>query len=1241
MIRDMLPNRESKLECDHAMSVHNRMEGPRLVKERRWLPRPILSAARPGFTTLRVVLVALGVAGQALADDAPIRLSDAAEQGTFNVGAAQASLSRVFDSTVGGEVLKLQYNLPPGTAAGVWTKGFPESLSAGGVDVVRLAARLPDPAQLGSIAVALEVKGTAGVQRIALHLQDGWSFHETRVDWPAIGKVNEVVVLVNQVGDRTTAPGTFASVDVDVRFGRLSWPRWLSTTSAGRIAGVVVLGLLGALCTSLMRRLSRTREQDGTTRGASETSNRVPAPSWSSMARDFVQGAGVVFIAILAIGVYALGDRSPLEAGWTALGVAAAGAAVGQWWKRGLTRTNLTAAEVFQDLFATGLLAAASSPLVILQPPSAWPEVLLLSQTVAAAATIVYHAANAARLATSGRHLSAALGALIVGTPFVVGGLTLLESSALLQALGEIVTARTLAAWPTALEVVGRVVVVFAFNVVVAGALSLATKRTWLRSLPAYLSLINVAVAVVAAPWIAAYGSSVVDTSRPAVLRLIVAVLTTIVSQAGLWAEGYLITGLVLDAINGRAPSRESSAGHPLQGMTKGAVYSGTFMAILYGLPVLWNLPGVRELAGAAPLLLAILFGALAFPLLKSIIETFDGSQAFFRRVGRSYCKPILYLRGAVVGLGLGFGLTRDLTRNALPARVWFGLAVGVAAFAGVNFLRDAIAQFRGQGRVQTWRLYLVHSLLGGFIGAAIGFYLDATQVAVIVAKYHRYLGSGWTPEPFGERPLLSKWGFINLGTVNGGVSLLFCEALAGVISWSIPAWLFALNKTFMAAYFRKETTPIRALFTHDGMTQLTQNMIEVLRWGLWMSPIIKSFLRPMGDPTWYNQDGAIRTVWVIMQDLRLSPAEFRAWSLQVFIALLAYDSVRILIWLDHMGLRVATLVNLSFLGMDKLESRLARFLSPAATARCIPEAVKRFTTWAPLLIPYYIPRGRDWDVAWDQSQILQQKVNQGPIAELIALPRSGQLLALAGAIATCTAVFALIRRLSDRFGTHRRQTWSLINTEYEVLLGADCEVRSRTRDRGYDVSRRSYDLIDPSGRTLFLVDNGEDPRAVLRSWPVLGNYPHERAAVAHCERSEQDLTIGNTHADLRTTVAISLPGPGDPVELWTIAVENLRAAPRRIKVLPYLEWVLNRPDADRGHTQYNRRDGVRSHRPTPCLRDKIFEGDGHPRRRCRSRRVPHFANRFHRPGPQPLDAPGARDPGVHGTGRHRRAPHL
>ena len=298
---------------------------------------------------------------------------------------------------------------------------------------------------------------------------------------------------------------------------------------------------------------------------------------------------------------------------------------------------------------------------------------------------------------------------------------------------------------------------------------------------------------------------------------------------------------------------------------------------------------------------------------------------------------------------------------------------------------------------MQPARLYFVHAVLGGFIGAAIGFYFDAAQVSVVAAKFHRYLAAGVAPVTFDVYPLVSKWGHINLVTVTGGVSLLFAEALAGVIEWSTAAWLFAINRTFMTAYFQKEATPIRSLFTGDGLTLLGENMIQVLRWGLWMSPIIKSFLRPMGEPTWYNQDGAVRTVLATIQDARLSPEAFRLWSLNVFIALLAYDAVRILIWIDHMGLRVATLVNLSFLGMDKLEQRLARCLAPAATARCIPEAVKRFTTWAPLLIPFYLPQGKDWNDAWNAAEAIQVH-RAGRIARLTrctpghpAAPRAGR----------------------------------------------------------------------------------------------------------------------------------------------------------------------------------------------------------------------------------------------------------
>ena len=92
------------------------------------------------------------------------------------------------------------------------------------------------------------------------------------------------------------------------------------------------------------------------------------------------------------------------------------------------------------------------------------------------------------------------------------------------------------------------------------------------------------------------------------------------------------------------------------------------------------------------------------------------------------------------------------------------------------------------------------------------------------------------------------------------------------------------------------------------------------------------------------------------------------------------------LIWIDHMGLRVATLVNLSFIGLDRLDERVARFIGPAATARFIPEAVKRFATWMPLLIPYYMPAGADWDYVWSTANAIMA-ASRGGVASLRFMP--------------------------------------------------------------------------------------------------------------------------------------------------------------------------------------------------------------------------------------------------------------
>jgi len=1119
------------------------------------------------------IVVVVNANLSAVAGDDSIRLSAAAEQGTFNVGVAHAAVTRINDPEAGGDIFKLDYMIPPGTSAGIYAKAFPADLHAGQIDLVRLGVKATQADRSRLIIAAIEIKGTAGLQRIPLGIRSDWIPVEQTIDWPLIGTVKEVVLLVNSVSDRAPATGTIL---IDARFERLPVLRKLSLSPGVRFAGVVLASLMVAMLMALLRSTGGWRS-GGDVAFRSETLVERPVPARAAglqqLLGDVVRSTGVVLIALLVIETVILGSRGLLETGWTALGLAVAGAAVAEWWKIGLTGKHLTSTEAFQDVLTTGLLATSASSLAILQVPRSWSELFLLSQTVAAATLLVYHATNAYRLASSGRHLGAAAAALIVATPYVVGGLVLLESGGLMQALGAGFTLGLLEAQPAMLEFMGRVFVLFCFNQAVALGLGLTTAGSLLKSPRAHASMLAVAIAAVAAFPIAAFGSGAAVAAWPMAQRLFAVVLTTVLSQAGLWAEAYLVTGMLLDAIHGQAPSGDTVFKHPVTGMKKGMVYSGVFMGSLYTLGALWELPFIRWVANGYPIVAAALLGASVFPLIKTIIETFDGSPPFFRRLQRNYLDPVLALRGIVVGLGLGYGLALGLPEKELASRSWFGFGCGALAYAGIDVLRDCADAARRRGRLQSARYYFVHALLGGFIGAAIGFYFDAAQVSVVAAKFHRYLAVGRPPELFEIYPLVSKWGHLTLGTVTGGVSLLLMEALAGVISWSTASWLFAINRTFMRAYFWKDATPVRTLFTRDGLVQIGENMIQVLRWGLWMSPIINSFLRPMGEPTWYNHDGAIRTVIATFQDLTMSREVFRAWSLLVFIDVLAYDAVRILIWLDHMGLRVATLVNLSFLGMDKLEQWLARLLAPAATARCIPEGVKRFTTWGPLLIPFYIPRGKDWDQAWSTAEAIHSRVPGGLLATLSVLPLSGKLLFGAGAIAVLTALFSTVRWLKARWGSQSPSpsSLSLEHSGYVVTLREDGEIVSRIPGRDYDVSRRSYDFLDPAGRALFLVDAPADARRPASAWPVVGNVPTELAERSRSQGDGQNLKISNITTEFRTTVEISLTGMGDAAELWTVTVENLTDSARSLKVVPYLEWVLNRPDADRSHTQYNR----------------------------------------------------------------------
>ncbi|HEO64029.1 MAG TPA: hypothetical protein ENN78_02030, partial [Candidatus Omnitrophica bacterium] len=409
---------------------------------------------------------------------------------------------------------------------------------------------------------------------------------------------------------------------------------------------------------------------------------------------------------------------------------------------------------------------------------------------------------------------------------------------------------------------------------------------------------------------------------------------------------------------------------------------------------------------------------------------------------------------------------------------------------------------------------------------------------------------------------------------------MLFNESLAGVINWSIAAWLFAINKVFMLALFEKHRAPIKFFFSRAGLAQLIEHMIYVLRWGLWMSPIIFTFLRMMPDPTWYNQDGAIRTIFAIYNNLTMSDGAFREWSLNFFVYILAFDILRVLIWIDHMGLRVATLVNLSFIGLDRLDEKVARFIKVGTAQRYIPEAVKRFCTWGPLLIPFYIPRGEEWNYAWNKSQSIRNAARRLDLLALInRFTKEELLLFVILAVLAASTISFLIRLLRRRSRKTFLKTGHLSNKSgYRVYLREDGEIYSEFDHKKrwvypleYDISRRSYDIIDPSGRVLYILDSDKDPGSENRYWPVVGNFPKDEFKPSKTKICEDSFKITNTNSEIQTIVDISLPEEGSALELWKITLRNLGSSKRRIKIVPYLEWVLNGGLHDRFHTQYAR----------------------------------------------------------------------
>ena len=179
----------------------------------------------------------------------PILLSEAAEQGTFNVGAARASVTHQPDLSGGGEILRLDFTIPPGTAAGVYAKSFPGRLDPEHVDLIRVGVKVESPQPTRQIAAAIEIKGAVGVQRIPLTIQPAWTGFRRRWTGPRSGRSGRCI-SVSHTGD-----GDVAGDHLDRRpLRRLSPIRKLGMLPSVKFTGVIVASLLVAFLIGLLGR---------------------------------------------------------------------------------------------------------------------------------------------------------------------------------------------------------------------------------------------------------------------------------------------------------------------------------------------------------------------------------------------------------------------------------------------------------------------------------------------------------------------------------------------------------------------------------------------------------------------------------------------------------------------------------------------------------------------------------------------------------------------------------------------------------------------------------------------------------------------------------------------------------------------------------------------------------------------------------------------------------------------------
>ena len=742
--------------------------------------------------------------------------------------------------------------------------------------------------------------------------------------------------------------------------------------------------------------------------------------------------------------------------------------------------------------FAVDFLVVAAFTLLCDRAGFLWraPETLLglfrFSPVGAATATLIYLAGVVTLRARSRMAVRAALFAL----PFLFSLLIALGAPPVTQIGGVLLLGVDV---PDIFKnIAGRTLVLFLLNEAVVVGVPLALGRFLPRQWRPHGILFASAFLASLTPYVATSVSYFIAPYLPAPLTAAVATVAAALAQAGLWGQTYLVTQAIAGLLRA-TPSLQVVVFHDWRtGAEKGAVYGFVFMALLLAVGLVVSFPPAVAVISASGPIGGALIGAALFPLARAIVESTDSTPPFFARVEEIYLHPSNYLRGVVAGAAVGLALMIGLPAASGGDRFLFGAAVGALAYAGVDAAIDFFALTQGRRQhLRSWRVYSLGALLGGLVAGAIAWYLDTGQVDDDRRRNSSpissldYAADGRPIDALRHPPVVLQMGRDRSRRRRWRRAAAFRRVAvrrdpmgvrrAAVLDQSVlphragaaqPRAVAPTRELARARHAGRERRARAALGPVDGAGDL------FLPEGVAGSDLVQSGRahphrrRELDEPT--SCRTMISAPGASTSSRRCSPMTRCAFSSGSTIWVCASRPWSICP---------------SSAATSPTKRRRA---SSARRRRAAPfrKGIRRFGTWAPLLLPFYIPRGAEWDKAWSAAEHMSQTA-----AAVLHLSRR-RLSGLRGSRSLSALVLFLLVQLARAAklpleGHHRRRRRAGL-AALRAHQWPDDEPngsrtgRARSRIEGVarggppiDLTRRPDDHAHPRGRFLFLREEG------------------------------------------------------------------------------------------------------------------------------------------------------------------------